>query len=441
MKFTPAQPIPDDAVAIALFGASPDTANMGVSALYRSFLHALGSRIPAMHAVVFDNGLDERNEAFAVDGRQMPVIRIGARGGRRYHRPENLHTMALLSRLASGARFNRGLALLDRCQAVMDVAGGDSFSDIYGPTRFRNVLLPKIIAARRGRPLLLLPQTYGPFREARHRAQARVAVLAAGQAWSRDLHSHEVLKDLLGEAFDPRIHRTGVDMAFGLVPEPPPVAVQEQLADWLDSATPCVGLNISGMIWGKAADSATAFGFKADYRQLLRRFVSWMLETSDVNLLMVPHVFAPDGDSPTDSAAAAELLASLGPEAVARVRLVPAVKDERQLKWIIARTDWFCGTRMHATIAGLSSGIPTATISYSDKARGVFETCGQGSQLVDPRQLSTEECLTRLQEIFLQREQARQSLAPALAQVKLRLAEQMDEIARFALQQGASASS
>ena len=38
---------------------------------------------------------------------------------------------------------------------------------------------------------------------------------------------------------------------------------------------------------------------------------------------------------------------------------------------------------VHATIAGLSTGVPTATISYSDKAIGVFESCGQGGEVFD----------------------------------------------------------
>ena len=54
--------------------------------------------------------------------------------------------------------------------------------------------------------------------------------------------------------------------------------------------------------------------------------------------------------------------------------------DQSEVKWVISQMDWFCGTRMHATIAGLSTCTPTATVSYSDKALGVFETCGQGGE-------------------------------------------------------------
>jgi len=428
------RPKTNDSVNVALFGASPDSGNMGVSALYSSFLHAMGTRLPHLHPVVFDNGLGLRHDEFKVGDRQMPLLRFGARGGSRYYRPENLRTMAALSPFGPAARLNRGLSLIDTCSAVMDVSGGDSFSDIYGPDRFRNVVLPKFIAARRGRRLLLLPQTYGPFKDPRHREQARRAVLGASQAWSRDLHSHDVLKDLMGSDYDPQIHRTGVDMAFGLVPESPSPAALSPLADWLESSAPLVGLNISGMVWGLDGANAQHFGFKADYRQLVRELVTWILHASDVNVLLIPHVFQPDGKTMTDSAASAELIASLklSENVSGRIRVAPDIPNERQLKWLIGRTDWFCGTRMHATIAGLSSGVPTASIAYSDKTRGVFETCDQGSQIIDPRTGNTAQCLGRLQEVFVQRQDGRRTLAEALARLKARLHIQMDDIASFA---------
>ncbi len=52
------------------------------------------------------------------------------------------------------------------------------------------------------------------------------------------------------------------------------------------------------------------------------------------------------------------------------------------MKGLIACVDWFCGTRMHATIAGLSSGVPTAAVAYSIKTKGVFESCDQGHRVV-----------------------------------------------------------
>ena len=54
-------------------------------------------------------------------------------------------------------------------------------------------------------------------------------------------------------------------------------------------------------------------------------------------------------------------------------------------KWAVARADFFCGKRMHSTITGLSSRVPTAAIAHSKKMRGMFECCGAGDQTPDPQ--------------------------------------------------------
>ena len=109
---------------------------------------------------------------------------------------------------------------------------------------------------------------------------AREAVLGATQVWSRDPGSHEILIKLVGDEYDPAVHRTGVDMAFGLVAERPPEQAIAPIADWLDGRTPIIGLNVSGLVWRLDGGSTEQFGFKADYRALVRQLVLWLLRES-----------------------------------------------------------------------------------------------------------------------------------------------------------------
>jgi hypothetical protein len=53
---------------------------------------------------------------------------------------------------------------------VLDIGAGDSFTDIYGPKRFAYLWLTKAMAIARRRPLVLSPQTIGPFSKAPRRA-------------------------------------------------------------------------------------------------------------------------------------------------------------------------------------------------------------------------------------------------------------------------------
>ena len=70
------------------------------------------------------------------------------------------------------------------CDLVLDIGAGDSFADIYGPARIRKMLLGKFIVHAARRPMILSPQTIGPFT----RAWAQKGALALDPAVPRGLH-------------------------------------------------------------------------------------------------------------------------------------------------------------------------------------------------------------------------------------------------------------
>jgi polysaccharide pyruvyl transferase WcaK-like protein len=395
---------------------------MGVSALFMSAISGIGKFIDPVEFVVFDNGLGRRDETLvAPDGKGVRLIRFGARGGRRYHRPENLATMHMVSRLGNlGALSNEGVRLIDSCDAVLDVSGGDSFSDIYGRERFNNVYRPKVIAIERCKPLMLLPQTYGPYKAPAVKKFAASIVRKASMAWARDLDSFNNLKTLLGDSFDPAIHQCGVDMAFGLLPSPANHLLDARLNGWLTSksaAQPLIGFNVSGLIYNDPVGATERYGLKADYRQTVIGFLRKILDQTSARILLISHVMDLPGHFESDLAGCGDVAALLAQSYENRVLVAPASLNESQVKWLIAQMDWFCGTRMHSTIAALSSGIPTAAVSYSDKTAGVFETCKQVRQVMDPRKLTTTDVIDGLWESFSTRDELRQSLAASLPRV------------------------
>ena len=60
-----------------------------------------------------------------------------------------------------------------------------------------------------------------------------------------------------------------------------------------------------------------------------------------------------------------------------------------------ANMDFFIGSRMHATIGAVSSGVSTIPISYSRKFEGLFETLGYNVS-VDGRKLNTDEAVNKI---------------------------------------------
>ncbi len=321
------------------------------------------------------------------------------------------------------------LTEVDACDAVLDVSGGDSFADLYGDWRFRSVSAPKELALELGLPLVLLPQTYGPFARETSRATARRLVLGALQAWARDPRSLAVLAELLGPDLDPARHRCGVDVAFGLPSRAPrDASLRDLVLAEREAAGVLLGLNVSGLLFHEPAAARARFGLRSDYPALLRSIVSRLLEDPRARVLLVPHVVPPCAPVEADVPACEALRASLPGALAERVAVAPPCSAPDEAKWVVGRCDWFCGTRMHACIAGLSQGVPTVSVSYSDKSPGVFETVGVGDGVLDARALEAGEIVERLGASVAEREPRRRALAGALPGVGERWSGQFEAI-------------
>lgn len=416
---------------VCLFGASPDTGNRGVTALCHSVISHLHSRA-VEQITVFDHGRGTRNDHVDFGDQQVPIQRCGAVHSRRYYRAECLWNIRL-STWAKGG-FNPAAQVIRESDVVLDVSAGDSFTDLYGAHRFQTIILPKLIALDAGRPLVLLPQTYGPFRTDSARRMASNIVKHASMAWARDTDSFAALRELLGKQFDPIRHRCGVDMAFAL-PAIKPRDLCPKLEQWFspdESARyEVVGLNISGLIYNQPDHAAKQFGLRTDYRLLIPSLMNWILQNPAVRIVLVPHVTVPEGHPESDFEACCHAVQQLPEAHRDRIEICSPDYSPSELKWVIAQTKWFVGTRMHSTIAALSSGVPTASASYSLKTRGVFESCGQAHQVFELRHLETGRLMRSLQTSFVRRGLDRTALAAEFPRVVQQARNQLDVILDF----------
>lgn len=281
--------------------------------------------------------------------------------------------------------------------------------------------IPKLIALEQGVPLVLLPQTYGPFRSARFRRIAEKIVRRAHCAWARDERSFEALKLLLGSEFDPQLHRTGVDVAFGLETCKPSALLPQALKEWQeDKGRPIVGVNVSGLLYNSAARQEE-LGFNLDYQELMLELTRRLIKEGRARVLLVPHVLAPDGHYESDPEACTDLAQRLGPDLENSVTMLTTRLNASETKYVISELDWLVGARMHATIAALSSGVPAAALAYSPKFQGVFDCCGQGAAVADPTVLTTREAIEKLWHAFVDRENAKRRLSARLLHIQATL--------------------
>ncbi|MCP3919076.1 MAG: polysaccharide pyruvyl transferase family protein [bacterium] len=410
---------------VCLFGAAPGTRNLGVSALCHSTLAGVLDRAPDADVTVYDFGHGVREQRTRVGTHDFTHRVCGAKNSRRLHRRDSLWNMRVSGWF--GGLGNPGIAHLRRADLVLDASGGDSFTDLYGEHRFWTVTLPKRIAIEQKRPLVLLPQTYGPFRSERLREEARSVLRGAASAWARDERSFQSLRELLEDDFDPARHRQGVDLAFGLELDdsrswPAPAT------SWLGDNVPVIGLNVSGLCWQRAEHAKKRYGLRADYRDTVFGLAARILRRTEARIVLVPHVLAAPGGAESDYDACLGLVRGLGRKAHGRVMVLGPDYGPSEIKSLIAQFDWFVGTRMHATIAALSTGVPAAALAYSGKFKGVFETCNVGDCVTDARRLDTQDALEHLWSSWLVHDEARKALRQALVAVRGQVREQMDAI-------------
>ncbi len=416
------------ALRVGLFGCPLDTGNAGVSALGLSTMLGLLRAAPNVQFTMYDYGIGERECTIELGEQQTHARLVGCYNSRRYWRTTNLTQMLYAARLGIGG-LHPATRPMCGLHAILDISGGDSFADIYGPRRFNDVTLPKELAVQLGVPLVLLPQTYGPYTSPIARARAAAVVRGARQAWARDQRSYEVLCELLGSDLDSARHRSGVDVAFALPPcRPGDGSVTDRIETIITSGTTLVGLNVSGLLYNRPGDDISRYGFRTSYRALIERLTNELLALPGTALMLTPHVMPARAMVDDDSTACDDLYRTLPVDVRDRVVLLPRDWNVMELKWAIGKCAWFCGTRMHSCIGALSQGVPTAAIAYSDKTLGVFQTAGVGDCVVDPRAEDEDSLIRRIMQGYQERQVIRSTLGNALPSIRTRMDEQFRSI-------------
>lgn len=173
---------------------------------------------------------------------------------------------------------------------------------------------------------------------------------------------------------------------------------------------PLLGFNVSPLI-SKFRHGAEG---KASLDQEVIQFLQSVLEKAEFNVLLIPHVDPLDGnDENSDSAYMSTLLAALRKQGFKseQIALLPRTYNACQLKAIISQCAYFIGARTHATIAALSTGVPTTSIAYSIKAKGINKDLfGHISYVLDTPDLSS----VTLNEHFLLLQQQRDQIIALL---------------------------
>lgn len=292
---------------------------------------------------------------------------------------------------------------------ILDLSGGDSFTDTYGYQRYIYQIGIKYLFKRLSYNYILLPQTIGPFNNKLVEHFSKL-FLKNVRIMVRDNDSKEYVSQLVM-----RDCTFCHDLAFTLAPK--------KNSNINMDCSKRIGVNVSGLLWIGGYNRNNQFNLKVNYQELMIDISEYFLKQG-WKMVLIPHTY---GDIEEDDLKACRVLGDILRDKGYEIDLIDMDLTEQEIKDIISKFEFFLGSRMHSCIAALSSNVPAMGVSYSRKFRGIFKTINADIFLLDPQLMSKEEMMDHLDYCFKNREDLREKLRILMPQVHSSIINTMKE--------------
>lgn len=284
--------------------------------------------------------------------------------------------MFAAQQLAMPAASQSMLGLVDRRQAdgFVDISGY-AFGDGFHWRKTKNAALRTASYAKRGKPVILMPQMFGPFNNAKTAGYFKQMCDHATLIYAREQVSYDAVKELLGNderlrlAPDITIFGERIEQACDTCPQDYAVIVPNERM-----------LDQGGKEWGDS------------YLPRLRA-VGKQIHLRGLRPALVVH-----SNDPGDDRLARQLLAELQSDLGDDVPLFYTHSDPRMLKQFIAGAKFLVGSRFHSLVAALSREVPGVALGWAHKYDMLASDFGV-PQLIHRGQDSPEHLLALVDEL------------------------------------------
>ena len=362
---------------IALLGLTSENMNKGCEALLYSELYILKhleNEHRKINVYIIEGNEPLKQEVFNVLGERIPVTVL----------PE--FSYSSLSLILKSIRNLHTLKLYKSLDYVFAIGFGDSFSDIYGSNRFDSINNPIRWCLRKGLKVIFMPQTIGPFKNPETLRKAIFSLNKAAMVFPRDKQS---LQFVLENSSNHNVEEM-IDVAFFL----PYQRVS------INTNKIKVGIAISGLLWRNGYTGNNEFGIRSSYKDMILKMLEFFCNEDNVQIILTPHVVSGNALQQDDYELSYQIQQSIGAE---KVSISPFFKNPIMAKNYISSLDFFIGSRMHACIAALSSGVPVIPLSYSRKFSGLFVDTLSYPYVVDLTTMDADTTLDYVKRYFYER--------------------------------------
>ncbi len=316
---------------------------------------------------------------------------------------------SLVWRLLNSISINASF-LLDEayCRAysgsdvVIDLSG-DSFSD-KGAFSLIN-MIGILIALVLKKPVVIYSQSIGPFKKLTL-PLARLCLNKARLITVRE----EISKRYLETIRVSKLIYQVADCAFALSPVTPEKAREILAKEGIRrNNAPLVGISVSGVMASLAEKNTSKLPASENkgnsYFALMAQFIDFLSEDMQAQVVLIPHVIAPSWWLPDDRFICQEIYRLVRNKD--NVGFIRHDHTPEEFKGVIGQCDLLIGSRMHANIAALSMCVPTITLGWSHKYRGIMERLGLGEYVCELDTVNLERLLSKVSDAWDKREEIR----------------------------------
>lgn len=391
-----------------LLVGSSQYSNRGCEAIIRGTVEILSRRFPGSRFLISGS-----REEDIIDGRAEKDSRIEHRPPRaqfkydtlsRYFYPQWWLYRVILRpfpRLTCQYIYKEQLKAMSEAACAFEV-GGDNYTLLdYGSPEYLIPLDQTLLST--GKPLILWGASVGTF-TADPRVERRMTdhLKRFTLILARETETVSYLESL-GVTDNVKLV---ADPAFLMAPVEP--ILSDTLKDFIEQSP--IGINLSAFA-GKFITSLS----QDDWKKIAKDCIRALLEADLGPILLVPHVFKETNDDH-------KFLEEISREINARgekLAILPKTLSAAELKWVISKLQAFAGARTHSTIAALSSSVPTISIGYSMKARGINKDIFKHLDWLLPvSELNTETLLGKMRKLLSCKEAVREHLDNTIPEIQ-----------------------
>jgi polysaccharide pyruvyl transferase WcaK-like protein len=310
---------------------------------------------------------------------------------------------------------------LHEVDAFVD-SGGYAYGDTWGLSGFRRIEAPVNLCAGYRKPIVFLPQAWGPFekkpvRDALRRLMSNQNTLF----YSRDESSSRYLEEAL-------------EKPMGSIPSYPDIVFRFSEADPQQGERilrdmgcamkrPIIGISPNMRIYERAEGKDA----ENSYLRTLARLTKYILENYDADVVVQANEIVESRSRKDD-----RFLCGLIASSVDRPDRCFTTQDylsAEASKSLIGRFDYLIGSRFHSFVFALSQGIPGMAIAWAHKYRELFSIFGLEDEVHEFKELNMEALLDTFNRGWNQREQTKLKILPKVKDLQVRIDALFDELA------------